>query len=77
MDPGVKRMTQAEVVAVGQQFVAAQGFSLGDYERPQLWFNGDSRTWGLWFWGKDRVVGNYVLIMVDDETGRLELMPSR
>jgi hypothetical protein len=77
LEPGVKRMTQTQIVAAGQQFAAERGYSLTDYKQPRLSFRSEDHTWSLWFWGKERTAGNYLLIAVDDQTGRAELIPSR
>lgn len=76
--PGPKRMSEPEVLAVAQHFATEQGFSVNDYERPRLSFSRESESWGLWFWEKPPYhPGGYLLIKVDDRTGRAELHPSR
>jgi len=77
IEPGATRMSQPEVVAAAQQFATQRGFSLSDYDRPRLSFTQADHTWGLWFWGRQNTPGDYVLILVDDETGRAQLVPSR
>jgi hypothetical protein len=81
--PGPTRMSQSEVVTAAQQFATERGFRLSHYERPRLsLYLGDEfqpgKVWGLWFWENSPYhPGGYLLINVDDKTGRAELMPSR
>lgn len=70
-------MTQEEVVAAAQGFATERGFSLSEYDRPRLGFTQSDQTWGVWFWGKQKIPGNFLSINVDDKTGRAELIPSR
>jgi hypothetical protein len=71
-------MSQAEVVAVGQEFVVERGFSLSDYQPPRLSFDQAEQSWSLWFWEKPPGrPGGYLQIEVDDRTRRAKLMPSR
>jgi len=81
--PEPTRMSQAEVVTVAQQFAGERGFRLSGYQRPRLsLYPGDKfqpeKVWSLWFWEKPPYhPGGYLLINVDDKTGRAELIPSR
>jgi len=78
IESGPKRMSQAEVVAVGQEFAVQRGFSVSDYGPPRLSFAQAEQSWSLWFWEKPPGrPGGYLHIAVDDMTGRAELLPSR
>ncbi len=70
-------MTEAEAVAAANDFAVGSGISLSDFHRPRLSFDQAGHIWSLWYWGKQNVVANYIIVEVEDASGEAKFIPSR
>jgi hypothetical protein len=77
------RLSHAAVIRIADAEARRQGYDLRAFERPKARYNLAERedTWWVFYEGKAvdgmTTTGNHFSLMIDDKSGRSQLMPGR
>jgi len=75
----VPHLTKSQAVLAASQAGQAAGYSLGDYEDPDVYFelSDKDRTWSVFYQGRVLRPGNFFLVVVDDRTTATRVVAGR
>jgi hypothetical protein len=72
-------LTTAEAVRIAQQAAEREGRRLSDYKLPEphYQYTRKDKSWWVSFDGQVPAPGNHFSVLIDDQTGKTQLMPGR
>ena len=68
-------MTEEEAIATANEAAEAAGAILADFNGPKARREEGRGEWVVFYQGKKLLVGNHFMVVVDDGTGQVRLVP--